>query len=56
LDNPSAVLGQALFNAFAVGAGAEWQQIKRHLADNVTNFLAPFMQQLALFPAVKQLM
>lgn len=48
-----AVLGQALFNAFAVGSGADWQRIKRHLADNVADFLAPLMLQFLLLPAVK---
>jgi len=48
------VLGQALFNAFALGCGADWQRIKRHLADNVADFLAPFAQQLLLLPAVRQ--
>ena len=49
-----AVLGQALFNAFALGCGADWRRTKRHLADNVADFLKPFMQQLALLPAVSR--
>jgi len=48
------VLGQALFNAFALGCGADWQRIKQHLADNVADFLTPFTQQLVLLPAVRQ--
>ena len=48
------VLGQALFNAFALGCGADWQRIKRHLADNLADFLTPFMQQLVILPAVRQ--
>jgi len=48
------VLGQALFNAFALGCGADWQRIKRHLADNLADFLTPFMQQLIILPAVRQ--
>jgi len=48
------VLGQALFNAFAVGSGAaDWQRIERHLADNLADFLAPLTLQLLLLPAVK---
>jgi len=49
-----AILGQALFNAFSLGCGADWQRIKRHLADNAGNFLTPFMQQLVLLPMVRQ--
>ena len=51
-----AVLGQSLFNAFALGCGADWQRIRRHLADNVVNFLAQFVQQLFLLPVVRKLM
>jgi len=51
-----AVLGQALFNAFALGCGTDWQRIKRHLTDNVGDFITPFMQQLVLLPPVTQLM
>ena len=46
------VLGQALFNAFALGCGADWRRIKQHLAENVADFLTPFVQQLALLTAV----
>jgi len=48
------ILGQALFNAFALGCGADWQRIKRHLAGNVADFLTPFIQQLVLLPAVRK--
>jgi len=48
------VLGQALFNAFALGCGADWQRIKRHLADNLADFLSPFLQQVVILPAVRQ--
>jgi len=48
-----AVLGQALFNAVAVGCGADWRRVKRHLADGgAADFIVPLVIQLLLLPAV----